>query len=96
MSGYQLTRGGGQSHRTPDQVLRTGDSRVCGVLQINQAYFAFHGIYADRPGASGSDPIGPRLLELRYYSDSLYDFVRTIRTITSTEDMLTALEREKQ
>lgn len=64
--------------------------------KINQAYFAFHGIYADRPGASGSDPIGPRLLELRYYSDSLYDFVRTVRTITSTEDMLTALEREKQ
>ncbi len=43
------------------------------IRKLNQAYFAFYGSYADQPGATGSDPIGPALRELRYYSPSLHD-----------------------
>lgn len=60
--------------------------------KLNQAYFAFHGAYADQPGATGSDPIGPAIRELRYYSPSLYEFVKTIRSLTTFEEIQIALE----
>ncbi|MBL8102202.1 MAG: hypothetical protein JNM02_06715 [Anaerolineales bacterium] len=47
--------------------------------KINQAYFAFHGAYADVPGgAAGEDPVGPAVRALRAQSKSLADFVNTI------------------
>jgi len=56
--------------------------------KINQAYFAFHGAYADAPGgAAGEDPIGPAVRALRAQSDSLTDFVETIRWITTLEEL---------
>ncbi len=43
--------------------------------KLNQAYFAFHGAYADQPGgAAGEDPVGPAVRALREQSDSLEDF----------------------
>ncbi len=59
--------------------------------KLNQAYFAFHGSYADEPGSSGSDPIGPMVRELRYYSESLHDFTLRIRGVTTTDDLEAAL-----
>ena len=37
------------------------------IRRINQAYFAFHGAYNDAPGggASGTDPVGPAVVDLR-------------------------------
>jgi len=47
--------------------------------KLNQAYFAFHGAYADVPGgAAGEDPVGPAVRALRAQSSSLVDFVNTI------------------
>jgi hypothetical protein len=57
------------------------------IRKLNQAYFAFYGSYADEPGATGSDPIGPALRDLRFYSGSLIDFVRRVRGMTSFEDL---------
>lgn len=57
------------------------------IRKLNQAYFAFYGSYADQPGATGADPIGPALRELRYYSVSLLEFVRTVREITSYAEL---------
>lgn len=52
--------------------------------KINQAYFAFHGAYADSPGgAAGEDPVGPAVRTLREQSDSLADFVKTIAWMRS-------------
>lgn len=65
------------------------------IRKLNQAYFAFYGSYADEPGAPGADPIGPALRELRYYSASLYDFVATVRGVTSFEEVQDVLNQKR-
>jgi len=56
--------------------------------KLNQAYFAFHGAYADVPGgAAGEDPVGPAVRALREQSDSLADFINTIAWMTSFEQL---------
>lgn len=56
--------------------------------KINQAYFAFHGAYADVPGgAAGEDPVGPAVRELRARSDSLADFINTMSWMWSFEQL---------
>jgi hypothetical protein len=62
------------------------------IRKINQAYFAFHGAYADEPGAPGADPVGPAVLELRERSASLSEFLETISALTSFEQLETLLE----
>jgi hypothetical protein len=55
------------------------------IRRLNQAYFAFHGAYADAPGggAGGRDPVGPTVQLLRYQSESLVDFLYRISWISS-------------
>jgi hypothetical protein len=65
------------------------------IRKLNQAYFAFYGAYADRPGATGSDPVGPALRELRYYSDSLYAYIASVRGMTTFEDVQIRLEEAR-
>jgi hypothetical protein len=55
------------------------------IRKINQAYFAFHGLYGDTPASSS--PIGPKMLELRRLSPSLGDFIQSVAEITSEEDL---------
>jgi hypothetical protein len=55
------------------------------IRKINQAYFAFHGLYGDTPASSS--PIGPKMLELRLLSPSLGDFIRSAADITSEEEL---------
>ena len=71
-----------------------------GIRKLNQAYFAFHGAYADEPGARGEDPIGPAVQELRASSPDLYTFVATaagVTTLAELEDLLdtVALGRDR-
>ena len=54
--------------------------------KLNQAYFAFYGAYADEPGATGDDPIGPTLVAMREASPSLKAFLRSVALIGSFED----------
>jgi hypothetical protein len=62
--------------------------------KLNQAYFAFHGAYADAPGgAAGEDPVGPAVRALREQSDSLADFINTISWMTSFEQLLEAIHQ---
>ncbi len=66
--------------------------------KLNQAYFAFHGAYADEPGgAAGAveDPIGDAVRTLRARSASLADFLDKISWMTTYEQLkeaVTALE----
>jgi hypothetical protein len=61
--------------------------------KLNQAYFAFHGAYADSPGgAAGEDPVGPAVRALREQSASLADFVNTIAWMTSFEQLQQAVQ----
>lgn len=61
--------------------------------KLNQAYFAFHGAYADAPGgAAGEDPVGPAVRALREQSTSLADFINTISWMTSFEQLQQAIQ----
>ncbi len=62
------------------------------IRKLNQAYFAFHGAYADEPGAAGDDPIGPAVQELRARSPSLHAFVVQIARITTLAELQASLE----
>ena len=63
------------------------------IRKLNQAYFAFHGAYADVPGgAAGEDPVGPAVRTLREKSASLADFVNTIGWMTSFEELQQAIK----
>ena len=54
--------------------------------KLNQAYFAFHGTYADT-GAAGVSVIGQQVEELRRRSPTLGDFLRTAAKFTGAADL---------
>jgi len=61
--------------------------------KLNQAYFAFHGAYADVPGgAAGEDPVGPAVRALRAQSASLKDFIKTIARMRSFGQLQEAIQ----
>ncbi|HEX2981596.1 MAG TPA: hypothetical protein VHO48_15125 [Anaerolineaceae bacterium] len=63
------------------------------IRELNQAYFAFHGAYADSPaGAAGEDPVGPAVRQLRDQSTSLADFLQRIGRMTTFEELQQAVE----
>lgn len=62
------------------------------IRKMNQAYFAFHGAYADEPGAAGADPVGPAVRELRDRSPDVYAFVNQISRITTLAELESLLE----
>jgi hypothetical protein len=55
------------------------------IRKINQAYFAFNGLYGDTPASSSF--IGPKMLALQRLSPSLGDFIRSVAEITSEEEL---------
>jgi len=55
------------------------------IRKLNQAYFAFHGTYADSP--TSISPIGVELKKLREQSASLKDFLNTVATMTSRQEL---------
>jgi hypothetical protein len=62
------------------------------IRKLNQAYFAFHGAYADIPGgAAGEDPVGPAVRALREQSTSLAGFLNAISWMTSFEQLQQAV-----
>ncbi len=60
--------------------------------KLNQAYFAFHGAYADEPGGAGADPVGPAVVELRAQCASLGEFLQTMAPLTSFGELEAILE----
>jgi hypothetical protein len=60
------------------------------IRKLNQAYFAFHGFYADTAGSI--DPIGPKLQTLLERAGSAGAFVRAASAITSRVELEEALE----
>lgn len=59
-----------------------------GLRKLNQAYFAFHGAYADSPvGAAGADPVGAAVRKLRADSPTLTDFLRRVAWINDYADL---------
>ena len=65
------------------------------IRRLNQAYFAFHGSYANT-GAAGVNVIGEQVQELRRQSDSLEEFLRTAAEFTGPEDLDRYLEGSRR
>ena len=59
------------------------------IRKLNQAYFAFHGSYAD--SAAASDPIGPKIQQLFKLTGDVGSFLRIMRDVTSVKDLDAAL-----
>ncbi len=60
------------------------------IRKLNQAYFAFHGTYADSP--TSISPIGAELAKLREQSASLKDFLNRASTLSSRQHLQEMLE----
>jgi hypothetical protein len=60
------------------------------IRRLNQAYFAFHGFYADSPGSI--DPIGPKLQSLLERAGSPGEFVRRASALTTRADLDSLLD----
>lgn len=66
-----------------------------GLRKLNQAYFAFHGAYADEPGGAAGekeDPIGAAVRALRAKSPSLAAFLNRMSWMQSFEQLQRAVE----
>ena len=59
------------------------------IRKLNQAYFAFHGTYADSP--SSVSPIGDQLHEMHELVPDLGDFIDTVSGMSSYEEFLNVL-----
>lgn len=58
------------------------------IRRLNQAYFAFHGAYADQPySAAGEDPAGAAVRTLRARSRSLAEFIDKISGLKSYKEL---------
>ena len=66
------------------------EAKGVSIRRLNQAYFAFHGFYADSPGSI--DPIGPKLQTLLERAGSAGEFVRLASGITSRAELDAALQ----
>jgi len=58
--------------------------------RLNQAYFAFHGAYADEPGGAvgvTEDPVGAAVRALRRQSASLAEFLNRVSWVTTFEQL---------
>jgi len=64
------------------------------IRRLNQAYFAFHGAYADQPqSAAGADPVGESVRALWARSESPAAFLREMAWMNSYDDLLRELGR---
>ena len=105
-SGFDFNREMREIRRTVDEYLARGEigqaeefmeqkrqylaSKGYYIRKLNQAYFAFHGTYADRP--TSISPIGVELKELRSQSASLKDFMETAAALTSRQDLAESIK----
>ncbi len=58
------------------------------IRKLNQAYFAFHGTYADSP--TSVDPIGTEMRKIRAESSSVKEFLADISVMTSLKELTQA------
>jgi len=64
------------------------------IRKINQAFFAFHGAYADEEGgAAGTDPVGAAVRRLRQQSPSLNAFINRIAWMVSFEQLQSSVNQ---
>jgi len=105
-SGFDFNREMREIRRTVDEYLERGEIELAEgfmeekrqylasmgyhIRKLNQAYFAFHGAYADSP--TSISPIGSELEKLREQSSSIKDFLDKASLITSRQDLIESLK----
>ena len=58
------------------------------IRKLNQAYFAFHGVYADQPlSAAGDDPVGDAVRDLWEQLQDPLEFLRQMARINSFPEL---------
>ncbi|MDW7649709.1 MAG: hypothetical protein SCK29_01040 [Bacillota bacterium] len=62
------------------------------IRKLNQAFFAFHGSYADSPTAINN--IGPALARLRLQTSSPQEFLVILKPVTTYTEFIAALESQ--
>lgn len=63
------------------------------IRKLNQAYFAFYGAYAAQPGgATGEDPVGPAVREVRALSPTLREFMDNMAQLGSFAELEALIE----
>ena len=60
------------------------------IRKLNQAYFAFHGLYADGP--SSTSPLARQIWELRQQSTDAGHLVKTLQAISNYDEFLELLD----
>jgi hypothetical protein len=80
-----------QAERFMEQQRQYLASRGHYIRKLNQAYFAFHGVYADEP--TSISPIGRDLRQLRADNPTLRGFLETASTLTGHQSLLDVLGR---
>ncbi len=60
------------------------------IRKLNQAYFAFHGTYADEP--TSVSPIGVEMRQLRGQIESLKEFLNAVADMTSQQELQAMIE----
>ena len=60
------------------------------IRKLNQAYFAFHGTYADSPASVS--PIHQQLLDLREASPSLAAFIHSLQGVSSYDEFIALVQ----
>jgi hypothetical protein len=69
------------------------------IRKLNQAYFAFHGAYADEPGGAAGvseDPVGEAVRTLRANSSSLAEFLNRISWMWTFEQLQRAASQSQE
>ncbi|MDD5591091.1 MAG: hypothetical protein PHY18_04100 [Dehalococcoidales bacterium] len=105
-AGFDFNREMREIRRTVDQYLSRGEIEPAEefmeekrqylaamgyhIRKLNQAYFAFHGAYADSP--TSIDPIGAEVRKLREQSSSIKDFLDKAAAITGRQDLTDSLK----
>ena len=60
------------------------------IRKLNQAFFAFHGLYADGPASTS--PLARQMWDLRQQSANAGELVKTLQTITNYDEFLALLD----
>ena len=60
------------------------------IRKLNQAYFAFHGRYAEGP--TSISPIGPQVRALREIHTDIRSFLKTVENVSSYEQFIKIIQ----
>ncbi len=61
------------------------------IRKMNQAYFAFHGLYADGPASTS--PLARQMWDIRQQVGNAGELVKTLQTISNYDEFLTLLDQ---